>query len=124
MKVLIDSSAWIEFFGAGHKANKLERFLKPPHKIVLPTIVSYEVYKKIKSTKSETTAVMLLVQMEKVSHEIVPFNQELAIAAADIGLEYKIPMADAIVYATARSADATLITLDLHFDTLPGVNLL
>lgn len=123
MKTLIDSSAWIEFFSAGPKANRIEKFLKPPHKPILSSIVTYEVYKKIKAIKGEVIAVTLLAQMEKISHEIIPLDQTLAMAAADLSLDHKIPMADAIVYATAKLADATLITLDAHFKDLPGVNI-
>ncbi len=48
MKLLIDSSVWIEFLSGGPKAKGLEKYFKPPHKIILPSIVVYEVYKKIK----------------------------------------------------------------------------
>jgi predicted nucleic acid-binding protein len=37
---------------------------------------------------------------------------------------YKLATADAIVFATARSQDASLITCDAHFDGLPGVTLI
>jgi predicted nucleic acid-binding protein len=124
MNILIDSSVWIEFFSGGPKAKAVERYLKPPHKIVLPSIVSYEVYKKIKSFKGEQVAVLLLAQMERLSAVAISFDQPLAVQAADISLQHKIPMADAMIYSSALVSDATVVTMDVHFKGLPRVELM
>ncbi len=123
MNILIDSSMWIEFFSGGAKAKAVEKYLKPPHKIILPSIVSYEVYKKIKSVKGEHLAVMLLAQMERFSASKVAIDQPLAIQAADISLQYKIPMADALIYSAAIVLSATVVTMDAHFKGLPSVQM-
>ena len=52
---------------------------------------------------------------------IVPLTDELALTAADLSLEFKLPMADAIVLATGRLYDAEVITSDGDFDGIPGV---
>jgi len=41
--------------------------------------------------------------------------------AADIAREHKLAMADAIIYATARQYQATLVTSDARFESLPQV---
>lgn len=119
MNILIDSSMWIEFFSGGAKAKAVEKYLKPPHKIILPSIVSYEVYKKIKSVKGEHLAVMLLAQMERFSTSRVAIDQGLAVQSADISMQYKIPMADAMIYAAAIATDSDVLTMDAHFKGLP-----
>lgn len=119
MNILIDSSMWIEFFSGGAKAKTVEKYFKPPHRIVLPSIVSYEVYKKIKSFKGEQVAVLLLAQMERLSAATVSIDQPLAIQAADISLQYKIPMADALIYSAAVVSDSTILTMDAHFNDMP-----
>jgi len=48
----------------------------------------------------------------------------LAASAAKKYLVANLPMADAIVYATARSHQAGLVTSDAHFSGLPGVRLI
>ena len=53
--------------------------------------------------------------------EVVDLTRDLAIEAALVSMEFKIPMADSIIYATARSYNATVWTLDAHFKGLPGV---
>ena len=45
MKVLIDSSGWIEFFTDGPLASRYTGCLTSRHEVVTPTIVVYKVYK-------------------------------------------------------------------------------
>lgn len=45
----------------------------------------------------------------------------LALHAAALGLRHKLPLADSIVYATARAGDALVWTQDADFEGLPGV---
>lgn len=42
-------------------------------------------------------------------------------ATADACREHKLATADAIIFATARTRGATLLTCDAHFTGLPGV---
>ena len=55
------------------------------------------------------------------SHDVVLLDEQLAMEAADFSVQYGLAMADAIVYATARSLDAALVTSDAHFADLPNV---
>jgi predicted nucleic acid-binding protein len=52
---------------------------------------------------------------------VVPLSDELALNATDISLAHKLPMADAIVPATAQAHNAELFTSDIDFANLPGV---
>ena len=52
---------------------------------------------------------------------IIDLDSTLAMSAARLSLEFKLPMADSIVYATARANEATLWTQDDDFDGLDGV---
>ncbi len=45
----------------------------------------------------------------------------LALTAARIGIDARLALADSVVLATARQADATLWTQDADFEGLPGV---
>ena len=51
---------------------------------------------------------------------VVPLSETLALEAADTSLEHALAMADAIVYATARSRLADLVTTDSDLEGLPG----
>lgn len=124
MKLIIDSSVWIEFLSQGPKTKIVEKYFKPPNKIVLPVLVLYEVYKKIKAERGEPEGVFVAAQMERLAHSIVDINNEAAIHAADISLKHKIPMADAFIYAAAVSSEASIITMDAHFKGLPSCTVL
>ena len=47
--------------------------------------------------------------------QVVDLNQELAILAASLSIEHKLPMADSMILATARAFHARLWTMDEHF---------
>jgi predicted nucleic acid-binding protein len=50
---------------------------------------------------------------------IAPVDASLALEAADLSLAHGLPMADSLVYATARRHGATLVTADTDFQGLP-----
>jgi len=116
---LVDSCGWLEYFSGGRKAKEYEKYLADPDKLLLPSIVIYEVYKKAKSKYGEDKALFLAANMQ--SSRTVPFDDDTALLAADLSLEYSIPMADSIIYATAIKNRAVLITSDEHLKGLKGV---
>ncbi|MBI3753369.1 MAG: type II toxin-antitoxin system VapC family toxin [Deltaproteobacteria bacterium] len=116
---LIDSSGWIEFFTDGPLSAQYSKYFKEPTKIITPSIVLYEVYKKIKMERTEEDALLAVSLVNKTL--IVPLNDSIALLAADVSLKYSLPMADAIVYATALENNCTVITGDAHFKGLDKV---
>ena len=52
---------------------------------------------------------------------VADLTPTLALAAGTLSLRHALPMADAIILATAQAYGATLWTLDVHFQGLPGV---
>jgi predicted nucleic acid-binding protein len=55
---------------------------------------------------------------------LVPLSDTIALTAADISLSYQVAMADAVVYATALTERAKLVTSDADLAALPGVTYL
>lgn len=117
--LLIDSSGWIEFFADGPLATQYSKYLKDFSKIVTPSIVIYEVYKKVKKERTEEDALLVVSLINKTT--VVSLNESIALLAADISLKYALPMADAIVYATALENNCTVVTGDTHFKGLDRV---
>ena len=122
MNVLVDSSGWIEFFAAGPLARRYEPYLTQPDRLVTPTIVIYEVYKKIKRERGEETALLVAGRMNAT--RVVSLTPSIALMAADVSLRHGLAMADAIVYATALDEDAQLVTSDADLKNLTGVTYL
>ena len=120
--ILVDSCGWLEYFSNGDKAEEYYNYIKrePREKIVTPTIVIYEIYKKIKKEISEEKALIAVAQIENYS-TVTPLKESIAIMAGDISIELHLPMADAIVYATAKANKAKVITSDEHFKDLENV---
>lgn len=120
--LVIDSSGWIEYFTDGPKAGAYARYLEGREPILTPSVVVYEVYKKIKRERGEDIALLCLSRLYKT--ELVALDASIALLAADLSLELSLPMADAFVLATARARGAQLITSDADFRGIAGAKVL
>ena len=119
MKILMDSSGWIEFFTGGPLAERYAAYLTRRYNIITPTIVLYEVYKKIKREKGEETALLFTGRLSAT--HVVQLTESIAYLAADFSMRHGLAMADAIVYATAKDQEADVVTGDADLKDLPGV---
>jgi toxin FitB len=115
---VVDSSGWVEYFDGGGNADFFTAPFQDVEKLV-PTISVYEVFKRMSLKRGEEDAFQTAGFMS-LGRE-VDLNREIAISAAQISLELKLPMADSLILATAQVHDATLWTQDEHFKDLPGV---
>jgi toxin FitB len=120
--IVIDSSGWIEFFTDGPLADEYASRLRKLTAVVTPVIVIYEVYKRLKRELSEDDAVIAISAMQR--SQVVAIDQEIALTAADLSLEHRLAMADALVLATARKFQAELVTSDRDFERVIGVTYL
>ena len=114
---VVDSSGWVAYLGDGPQAEAFSLYLEREQCLVVPTIVIYEVVKKLKLTSSET----VVHRFHAYRGRQMELDSSLAIAAAQISVRNRLAMADAIIYATAESAGAQLVTSDIDFRDLPGV---
>ncbi len=113
--VVLDSSCWLEFFADTDRADLFAPAIDGVDDLVVPVLTVYEVVKKLSREASDETASLALALMQR--GRIVPIDLQLALSAAVNGL----PMADSLIYATARAHQAELWTQDAHFEGLPGV---
>jgi predicted nucleic acid-binding protein len=116
---LVDSSAWIAYFRGGEHAADFAGPIEDLEHLIVASIELTEVFKFIRRHGSEHSALEAVAHMQR--GQVVPLGSELAIDAAAIGLELRLPLADSIIYATARRFDAVLWTQDADFRNLPGV---
>lgn len=119
MKVLLDSSGWIEFVTDGPLAERYAGYLISRYQLITPTIVLYEVYKKIKRERREETALLFAGRLNAT--EVIQLAESIALLAADMSLRHGLAMADAIVYARAKDQQAEVVTGDADLKDLPGV---
>ncbi|MFQ5820060.1 MAG: type II toxin-antitoxin system VapC family toxin [Candidatus Heimdallarchaeota archaeon] len=119
--ILIDSFGWIEYFTDGPLADKYANYVETasPTNTLAPTIVIYEVYKVIKREAGEDKALEAYAQLKNT--KIIPLDENLSLSAADMSLEFGIPWADSVIYATAKRFGAKIVTSDPHFEGKNGV---
>lgn len=119
--ILIDSYGWIEYFAEGPLADNFAAFIEKADEkqTVTPSIIIYEVYKKIKSAKGEEKALEAIAQMSRT--KIVDLTSSLCLKAADVRINLNLGMADAIIVATANEFEAQIITSDQHLKNIKGV---
>lgn len=114
--ILVDSCGWIEFLVDGEKAGEYAKYFQNTKEIVTPTIVVYEVFKKVLKERGEEAAIMVAAQMSGT--RVIELSESLSLIAANLSIKHKLPMADAIVYATAKFLGCQVATSDKHFKDL------
>jgi len=116
---VVDSSGWLSFFADEPCAAALGEPVGDCDALLVPAITLTEVFKTVARQRDEHAAMRAIAQMKR--GRIIPLDEMLAIDAARFGLQSKLPLADSIIYATARKFDALLWTRDADFKDLPGV---
>jgi predicted nucleic acid-binding protein len=116
---IVDSSGWLEYFADGPNAEHFVAPLKKTGDLIVPSITLFEVFKVILRERNEDQALRAIAVMQQ--GRVVDLSSDIAIEAAKISVENKIPMADSIILATARLYGATVWTLDEDFSGLPDV---
>ncbi|MFY9751662.1 MAG: type II toxin-antitoxin system VapC family toxin [Candidatus Acidiferrales bacterium] len=116
---LVDSSGWLEYLSEDSKAAAFGHYLENEASVLMPTLVIYEVYKQLARQRGKPLADRFLSQA--LHCRVVPLDEMTALAAANASLDHRLAMADAILYATARSCQAQLVTANTKFRGLPGV---
>ena len=116
---LVDSSGWLEYFADGTNADFFASSIEDTEHLVVSTINIYEVFKRILIQRDEHSALQAVAIMEQ--GQVIDLSSEISLSAALISSEYKIPMADSMIYATAKASKATLWTQNIDFEALEGV---
>jgi predicted nucleic acid-binding protein len=114
-RLVLASSCWLEYLADTPRADLFAPAVEAPERLVVPVLTVYEVVKKLMRESGEEAATAALALMQQ--SEVVEIGLPLAMDAALNGL----PLADSLIYATARHHDAELWTQDAHFEGLPGV---
>ena len=119
--ILIDSYGWIEYFTDGPLAESYAPYVEKAERenFITPTIVVYEVCKKIKNLQGEQNALEAFAQISRT--RIVELTSAIALRAADISIALKLGSADAIILATAQECKAEVITSDKQLKDLKNV---
>lgn len=116
---VVDSSGWLEYFADNPNAGFFAPAIEKPSELVVPSVSIYEVFKRVYQQRGEDSALEAVATM--MHGLVVDLDTALALSAAKISLDLKLPMADSIMLATARTFGATLWTQDDDFEHIEGV---
>jgi len=116
---VVDSSAWLSYFAGDKNAGVFAKPIETIDELLIPSITLTEVFKCIVRQRDEDVALQAIAHMEQ--GKVVSLDSALAVDAAVYGLKHKLPLADSIIYATAKMFDATVWTQDADFKALPKV---
>jgi len=108
--IIVDSCGWLEWFTGGKLADKYQKYLADPDNLLMPAIILYEVYKILKREVGEEKALLAVGYMK--NSPVIPLDEALALAAADIALQESLAMTDAIIVAAARANNCKIVTSD------------
>ena len=116
---VMDSSGWLEYFADGPNAEFFAPAIENLEELLVPTISLYEVFKRVLQQRGEDKALEAVAVM--MQGQVVALDSAIAISAAKISAELKIPMADSLMLATARNYEAIFWTQDVDFALLSDV---
>ncbi len=116
---VVDSSGWLEYFANGSNADFFAPAITDEPNLVVPTICMFEVFKRLSIQRGNESALQAMGMLYR--GQLVALTDEIALRAALLSLEHKLPLANIIILATTRIQAATLWTQDKHFKDLPGV---
>jgi len=75
--------------------------------IIVPTVIQYELYKWVCRERDNDIA-QALIELTKLGKTIV-LDTDLALKAAKLAAQYRLSVADALIYATAQLEKVELI---------------
>lgn len=116
---IVDSSGWLEYFAGTKNARHFAQAIEDTDHLLVPSIIIYEVFRKLLRERDEHTALTIIGHMRL--GRIIDVNLEIALLAAKLGVAHKIPFADSIILATSRIHSATIFTQDSDFASIEGV---
>ena len=116
---VVDSSAWLSYFAGDANSHLFAKPIEDMDRLLVPSITITEVFKRVFKQRDETSALTAVAHMRQ--GKVLALDAELALSASLWGIKLKLPLADSIIYATARKYDAIVWTQDADFKGLESV---
>lgn len=116
---VVDSSGWLEYFAGGPNAGFFAKPIEATAELLVPTLSVYEVFKRILQQRGEGDALQAIASMQQ--GRVCDLTASIALGAARLSLDLRLPMADSVMLASTRAFDAVLWTQDADFSEVPGV---
>jgi len=116
---VVDSSGWLEYFADGANAGFFAPTIEASAELLVPALALFEVFKRVAQQRGEAAALQAIGLMQQA--RVIALDASLAVEAARVSLLHRLPMADSVILATARTYGAELWTQDRDLAGLDGV---
>jgi len=116
---VVDSCGWLEYLADGPNAGFFAAALEDTEALVVPSLSIYEVFKRVLQQRGEGDALQAAALMQQGT--VADLDAAIALHAARLSLDLRLPMADSVMLATARAHAATLWTQDADLEGIEGV---
>ena len=116
---VVDSSGWLEYFANGPNADFFAPAVESTSELIVPTLSLYEVFRRVLQQRGEGDALQAVAVM--LQGTVVDLDVDVALSAAKLSIDLKLPMADSVMLATSQRYGAIFWTQDAHFDGVQGV---
>jgi predicted nucleic acid-binding protein len=110
---------WLEYLADGPNAGFFAPAIENLAELIVPSLSVYEVVKRVLQQRNEGDALSVVATMQQ--GQVVNLDTTIALNAARMSVELRLPMADSVILATARAHEATLWTQDADLKGLAGV---
>jgi predicted nucleic acid-binding protein len=123
MRVLVDTSVWIEFFKANSSVSNNLELLLIEDSVAICGVVLFELLQGIKSESEKLKIKEILLNLPYVE-----INKNIWQKSAEISLNikkkgYTIPFSDILIGTLAIENNFSVFTLDKHFELIPELTL-
>lgn len=116
---VVDSTAWLAYFADEPSADLFAPLVEDAARLVVPAVVLAEVFRVVTREHGEGEALRAAAVMRQ--GRVVDLDATLAQSAGRLAAAHRIPLAAAIVHATARAVGGVVWTHDEDLKSLPGV---
>ena len=117
---VVDSSGWLEYFADDRNAAFFAPAIEDLKRLLVPSISILEVFKRVLQQRGETEALQAAAQMQM--GRVVSLDAPIALLAARLGYDLKLPLADSVILASARAYGALVWTQHERFRGIDGVS--
>ena len=119
--VLIDTSAWVEFFRGTSKTADTVAKLIEIGKASICGVVTYELIQGAKSAEESSYLSGVLSALPYIEMTSDLWTKAGSISAGLRAKGITLPMSDLVIGAIAVEHNIEILTLDTHFASIPGV---
>lgn len=116
---VVDSCGWLEYFADAANADFFAGAIEDVDHLIVPSVSIFEVFKRILQQRGENEAIRAVAMMRQGA--VVDLDTTLAMQAAHLSVQHKLPLADSLILATAQMNSATVWTQDRDFEGIPDV---